>query len=132
MAKARTNIKIGSGPKEKDESKATFAHIKAGDDVPADIAEALPEGSIDREVKGKRGAKKSIVDPEDNESYAGEDAAAESIRNRPDNPDRPSNVEGEDQFKVAKGGSFGLPRGEADLRESKQTPSGEPQKPDSQ
>ena len=49
----------------------------------------------------------SVIDPDNNESYAGEKAAAESLRMRPDNPNRPMDLPGEDAFKVQKGGALG-------------------------
>jgi hypothetical protein len=120
MSKARTAIKHGKAPKPEKE-KAEFKTIQPGESVPAELAKDLPVGSL--HADGKR--KKSAIDVDDNESYAGEDAAQESILMRPDNPNRPANVEGEDQFKVAQGGAFGRGKQtDATGKEQVQEPSG--------
>lgn len=92
MGKALTRIKRGKGD-----------FINVGDEVPEDLAKKMPWA-----VEGK--PKQSVIDPSDNASHAGAEAAEESILMRPDNANRPAYVRGEDEFKIARVGALGNPR----------------------
>lgn len=107
MAKAKTRIKYGEPKKRAVDDKTDKSHLKSampGEEVPADVAKGLPDSAVDR--GGARGAPKRLIDAEDNDSYGGAEAARESLMMRPDNPNRPAHIDGEDSWKVA-GGALG-------------------------
>ena len=92
MAKATSRIKTEKGK-----------YIEVGQDVPDEIAKANPH-AVERSMKRS-------IDPKNPQSYAGVQAAQESIVTRPDHPDRPTSIEGEDSFKVTSGGALGKAAG---------------------
>lgn len=104
MAKATTRIKFGE-PKEKklDADKSHLKIIEPGETVPKDVldeetARFATDAGQDFEP---------VFDPDDPESYAGEEAARQSKMMAPDHPDRPASIEGEESFKVGTGGALG-------------------------
>jgi hypothetical protein len=89
MATATSRVKTG-----KDQ------YIEPGQNVPDDIAKANPHLVSTADYK-------PAYDHTDPTTLDGEKAAADSVRMRPDNPDRPSSVEGESSWKVTGGGALG-------------------------
>lgn len=97
MAKATSRIKLGREGAETSQGKKA---IEPGDNVPKEIADAAPWAVGEKEFK-------QTIDPNKQETLVGEKAAAESLLLRPDNPNRPASIHGEDEWKVSRGTTFG-------------------------
>lgn len=100
MPKAKSRIRTGTPKKRSENDLSDKSHLKtieAGENVPAEQAKGVPASAIE----GK--AFKSVIDPDDPSSLDGMEAARQSLMMRPDNPNRPASIPGED-WKVSLGG----------------------------
>jgi hypothetical protein len=111
MAKATTRIKHGKTrelrPGEPGfRDKSHLETVEVGEDAPKGLDEETERIATDDGEDYE-----PAYDPDDPESFEGEDAARDSKLMAPDNPNRPSSVPGEDSWKVSHGGAFGRDTG---------------------
>jgi hypothetical protein len=103
MPKATSRIRTGTTKKRPADDAKDKSHLKMlnpGDTIPEKDAASVPASAMEAdEFKPK-------IKAGNLKSYAGMEAARESLLMRPDNPNRPLSVPGEN-WKVAEGGMFG-------------------------
>lgn len=105
MAKATTRIKHGKSS-ERDLGNRDKSHLKVvqpGESAPAGLDDETKRIATD---EGEEDLSEAY-DPDDPESYEGEEAARASKLMAPDNPNRPPTVPGEDSWKVSGRGFLG-------------------------